>query len=411
MKKRILLTIIAIAAVAFGVVGMSAFEAHVINVTAKIENALDVSPYGIDFGTVFPQEDLDENFTIALSDSFKANGRVDNVEYKLVQKPKTFTLNFGGGDADAHNRSLLCVDPDTDNLAQRCVIGSGVLTITTDSDKGSEDLFGANETFSDVTAPRMLIPMGGNFIIETKVAANPTGFTGPDGQYQSGGIIVYNDDGDVVRLELTKWGAGTDGNNSVYMESQENRVKVGKRYTINDIENDLVYLKLTRVGNVFTGYYKEALGDAWTEVPIQEGKDDFTNEAIGGDPKIGFAAVDNKGGSSFSATFDYATLNDGYEDLCRFLSKTPQDLNDVAEPSYYVEGDTEPDSCRDVITQATGILSNPNDYTDTWNVGLKVPPVAGYIGQDWPASCASYVVPENAKNYGCDIWVEVTKID
>ena len=40
--KKILLTFVAVAAVAVGVVGMSAFEAHVINVTAKIENALNV---------------------------------------------------------------------------------------------------------------------------------------------------------------------------------------------------------------------------------------------------------------------------------------------------------------------------------------------------------------------------------
>ncbi len=59
MKKKVLLTLVAVAAVAIGVVGMSAFEAHVINVTAKIENALSVTPDEIEFGTVFPQEQLD----------------------------------------------------------------------------------------------------------------------------------------------------------------------------------------------------------------------------------------------------------------------------------------------------------------------------------------------------------------
>jgi len=88
MKKKILLSLLAVAAIAVGVVGMAAFEAHVINVTAKIENALSVDTASIDFGTVFPQEELDESFDIALSDSFMAEDRVDSVDYIIRQKPK-----------------------------------------------------------------------------------------------------------------------------------------------------------------------------------------------------------------------------------------------------------------------------------------------------------------------------------
>jgi len=81
MKKKILLTFVAVAAVAVGVVGMSAFEAHVINVTAMIENALQVNTEPIQFGTVFPQEAIDREINIALSSSFQAEGRVDDVNY------------------------------------------------------------------------------------------------------------------------------------------------------------------------------------------------------------------------------------------------------------------------------------------------------------------------------------------
>ena len=59
MKKKILLGLVAVLIVISGVAGMSAFEAHVINVTAKIENALKVDTTPIDYGTVFPQEALD----------------------------------------------------------------------------------------------------------------------------------------------------------------------------------------------------------------------------------------------------------------------------------------------------------------------------------------------------------------
>ena len=88
MKKRIFLSIAAIAAIAVGVVGMSAFEAHVINVTAKIENALSVPIDEIAFGTVFPQEQLNADLNIGLSESFMDEDRVDDVNYMIRQKPK-----------------------------------------------------------------------------------------------------------------------------------------------------------------------------------------------------------------------------------------------------------------------------------------------------------------------------------
>ena len=68
----------------------AAFEAHVINVKAHIENALEVSPQHIDFGTVFPQETMEATFTIALSESFMdtSQTRVNDVEYKITEGPK-----------------------------------------------------------------------------------------------------------------------------------------------------------------------------------------------------------------------------------------------------------------------------------------------------------------------------------
>ncbi|OHA08504.1 MAG: hypothetical protein A3B37_00170 [Candidatus Sungbacteria bacterium RIFCSPLOWO2_01_FULL_59_16] len=74
----------------------AAFEAHVINVTAKIENALTVNATPLDFGTVFPQEHLNLPLAIRLSDSFIAEGRVDDVNYFIRQKPKCgITTNNG----------------------------------------------------------------------------------------------------------------------------------------------------------------------------------------------------------------------------------------------------------------------------------------------------------------------------
>jgi len=68
----------------------SAFEAHVVNVTATIENALYVHPASRVFGTVFPQEYLEQGVFVTFSQSFSDEDqtRVGNVDYKIVQKPK-----------------------------------------------------------------------------------------------------------------------------------------------------------------------------------------------------------------------------------------------------------------------------------------------------------------------------------
>lgn len=66
----------------------AAFEAHVINVRGHIENALQVEPAEIDFGVVFPQEHLERDFGIRLSDSFMRQERVTDVFYRLVLAPK-----------------------------------------------------------------------------------------------------------------------------------------------------------------------------------------------------------------------------------------------------------------------------------------------------------------------------------
>ena len=68
----------------------AAFEAHVVNVTAKIENALDVHPQSIQYGTVFPQEHLFSDFFIGFSNSFSTDNqiRVGKVDYVIKQKPK-----------------------------------------------------------------------------------------------------------------------------------------------------------------------------------------------------------------------------------------------------------------------------------------------------------------------------------
>ena len=89
--KKSLLVIGAIAIVLASVPMFAAFEAHIINVTAHIENALKIIPPGdMTFGTVFPQEYHEKSFWVTTSDSFCETDqrRVVTIDYKIVQKPK-----------------------------------------------------------------------------------------------------------------------------------------------------------------------------------------------------------------------------------------------------------------------------------------------------------------------------------
>lgn len=85
--KKLILSLALVTAIAIGVVGMSAFEAHVVNVTATINNATEISTDQIAFGTTFPQEELHSPVTLYLSDAFRASNAL-GVDYKIKQKPK-----------------------------------------------------------------------------------------------------------------------------------------------------------------------------------------------------------------------------------------------------------------------------------------------------------------------------------
>lgn len=266
--KKIVLTLAAVVAVTAGVVGMSAFEAHIINVTAHIENALKVDTTSIAFGTVFPQEYTTQTATVELSNSFLAQDRIDDIEYKIVQKPKPLP-NIQG----VVTETTLAADAN-----------AGDSTITVASANG--------------------MAAGDNLAIGYHGASMERG-------------VISGISGDVITLTTVLLNGHLTGENVVVV----------------------------------------------------------------------------------------------YKDLCKFLSKTPDNdpINDTGVPSYFgANGCAEPSS-----HVALGKLVNYGDVaikdiSDTWTIDLKVPPVKGYVGQDWPASCQSYVVEKDGDNYGCDLWIEVT---
>lgn len=128
---------------------LSAFEAHVINVTATIENALSVplDLTGINFGTVFPEEVLHKNLDIGLSNSFVAEPTVDDVEYMIRQKPKcglpipnTDPVEYSEFEQAVHNPdgTFSCPSPGSVVLPLLCPYLSKH-EITTDGIEGEND--------------------------------------------------------------------------------------------------------------------------------------------------------------------------------------------------------------------------------------------------------------------------------
>ncbi|MFC1629653.1 VWA domain-containing protein [Patescibacteria group bacterium] len=155
---------------------------------------------------------------------------------------------------------------------------------------------------------------------------------------------------------------------------------------------------------------------------LSEDRVDDVEYVIKQKPKCKSDTITDPANPDMYAPVDYAThlCPDGYTamiSLCPFLSKTdadPEDNNDTSHPSYYF--DPTPDApnsgdelCETVTADATGYLSKAvDDLVDAWIVDLKVPPVEGYVGQDWPESCP--IVETNDQDYGCDLWIEVNGI-
>jgi len=96
--KKLLLVLGALVMTVSGVAMVSAYEAHTVNVRAKVENALHLDRAVMDFGTVFPEEWFTEGFKVIRSTSFcevTQGGRtgygdmVDAIDYEVwvVRKP------------------------------------------------------------------------------------------------------------------------------------------------------------------------------------------------------------------------------------------------------------------------------------------------------------------------------------
>ena len=123
MKNKIILGLAAAGTALAMLPLLAAFEAHVVNVTATIENALELRTSDISFGTTFPEEVFDLPLVLALSQSFLDEKRVDDVEYVIRQKPKCWNndpQNPVFGVVTEEDEEFVCVNPDFEILPLLC---------------------------------------------------------------------------------------------------------------------------------------------------------------------------------------------------------------------------------------------------------------------------------------------------
>jgi hypothetical protein len=100
--RKIILIVAALVLVVSGVAAVSAYEAHIVDVKAHVENALGV-PAEVDFGINFPQAVNETEFVFGLSNSFVSENQTEfsQVHYVILWESKPI------GDHDA-------IDPDCD---------------------------------------------------------------------------------------------------------------------------------------------------------------------------------------------------------------------------------------------------------------------------------------------------------
>ncbi len=318
--RKIALTLLGVVAVAGGVAAVSAYEAHVINVTAHIENALTVDAKELVFGTVFPQEYVTKDFNVTLSSSFLTAERVDDVDYVIKQKPK-----------------CICDDPTG---GEGCQFG-----------KYAPVDYASHECPAGYTAMLSLCP----YLSKT------------DG-----------DPGD----------ANDTSHVSYYIDPTPEKPNSGDEHCPQP----------TKIVRIQPGF-----GDGgwagWScpagTTAVGGGIDSSTNPVGGnGVAAPGAPAVDG---------FSYPV----YPHYTFGVGETGYVVHDLVDGqgnniTFHVD-------CLPNNPDATGRLTKVGqDTSDKWIVDLKVPPVKGFVGQDWPAGCP--VVEENDQDYGCDLWIEVTGI-
>ena len=410
--RKFTLPLIALAAALALLPVFSAFEAHVVNVTARIENALSVTPLSIDYGTVFPQEKLDKTFDVQLSQSFLDEADSVGTQYA------SSVGNFSQG-VRVNNTAVLADRSDpTDAL-------------------GAPQSTGA---FYDNPV------VAGSFVALGFNLANPTG---PGGSIVLGfdDYIVDVPGNDITIYEITGGTAYPD--EKVKVEASQD----GTTWFVlaTSLARDggvnlgvLPWAKYVRLTEVSTVAFFEQTGDGYDLDAVKATSQKSLgaiNYIILQKPKCGLPVVntdpveyaaygqvtEDEAGNFVCADANYVML----PLLCPYLSKhevsfdgdnTENDGPGIAA-FHGLPGVWDLLKAKSFDDKVWGLLTATSDLTDEWNIDLKVPCFGGHCAQDWAqfvadndgdnnANADDYTQPiENEHEiFGCDLWLEVNNI-
>ena len=409
MKKKLILMMAVVAAVAVAATGMIAFEAHVINVTATISNVLHVPIDEFDFGTVFPQETPDDKIiNIALSQSFidavgaTSGNLIQNGSFELPEVTNSSGWQLFKSGATGLEWTVEWVNPVSgapdpalqelqENIFQQAKDGDQYAELDTHNNNGG----GLVKIHQDVstTADK-------SYTLTYYFAARPG--------VVSNEITLKIDD---VVIE-TKTANGT-GHTTIQWVEYSHTFTAASAST-----------KIEFVG----GGTDDTLGVFLDDISLIQERDrlGIVNYVIRQKPKC----VDSEGNHpqvTEDASGNFVCPNEStmMPSLCPYLSKHSYEGESEGGltafhglPGPWTLATTE-------LYEVYGRLSVPvEDINDEWNIDLKVPCFEGKCAQDWAEFVTTSASPrsvdpndykanptDEGEMFGCDLWIEVTGID
>ncbi|GAA1024344.1 hypothetical protein Aple_099890 [Acrocarpospora pleiomorpha] len=168
-------------------------------------------------------------------------------------------------------------------------------------DTSSGDIYGG-----DNSNPKNFILQNapnGDWTLETKVDGSTF-----NQQYHQGGLLVYADDNNYVKLDLVLDNQpGSALTRRIELRSEAGGTVLNPQPGANNLSQGVWYLRLKKEGTTFRGSYS-ADGTTWTDLA-----EAVTNTAVGS-PKVGVFAFGVNATESKTAKFDYFRLTQGEPD-------------------------------------------------------------------------------------------------